>query len=91
MRALFICLPIALIAVPASAAEFYIIQDTAKRSCTISPWSAREDGQVTVGDGAYNDKASAAAEMSKMRACNPRDASSGPSPASAPVGLKKKK
>jgi hypothetical protein len=89
MRALFVCLPIVLMAAPASAAEFYIIQDTAKHSCTISPWPAKEDGQVTVGDGAYNDQASATAEMGKMSACKSRDVPSGRSP--TPASLNKRK
>jgi hypothetical protein len=89
MRALFVCLPIVLIAAPASAAEFYIIQDTAKQSCTISPWSAKENGQVTVGDGAYNDQVSAAADMGKMSACKSPDATNGGSP--TPTSLKNNK
>lgn len=72
---------------PASAADFYIVQDTQKQSCVISQEVPKGDGQTIVGDGAYGDEATAASDMSKMLACNPRDATTGVPP--SPAGLRK--
>ena len=77
---------VALVAAPAFAAEFYIVQDTQKQSCVISQEVPKDDAHAVVGDGAYGDEATATADMSKMLACNPRDASTG-APAS-PTGLR---
>jgi hypothetical protein len=84
---MFVSAFIALIAMPASAAEFYIVQDIAKLTCTISQELPKDDAHTMVGEGAYNDEASAASDMRKMLACNPIDASSGAP--QAPTGLKK--
>ena len=78
---------VVLVTAPAFAAEFYIVQDTQKQSCTISQEVPKDDAHAVVGDGAYGDEATAAADMSKMLACNPSDASSG-APQS-PTGLRK--
>ena len=77
---------VALVAAPAFAAEFYIVQDIAKQSCVISQEVPKDDAHAVVGDGAYGDEATAAADMSKMLACNPRDAAT-VAPAS-PTGLR---
>jgi len=68
---------VALVAAPAVAAEFYIVQDIQKKSCAISQEVPKGDAHAVVGDGAYGDEATAAADMSKMLACNPSDASTG--------------
>jgi hypothetical protein len=68
---------VVLVTAPAFAAEFYIVQDTQKQSCVISQEMPKDDAHAVVGDGAYGDEAAAAADMSKMLACNPRDASTG--------------
>ncbi len=70
----------------ASAAKFYIVQDTQKQSCVISQEAPKGEGQTIVGDGAYGDEAVAASDMSKMLACNPRDATTGVP--QRPTGLK---
>lgn len=87
MRTIFVSAFVTLIAMPAFAAEFYIVRDTAKQTCTISQEMPKDDARTIVGEGAYNDEASAASDMSKMLACNPSDASSGAP--QAPTGLKK--
>jgi hypothetical protein len=82
MRTLFACLVVALIPMPVLAAEFYIIQDTEKQTCTVVQEQPKEDRHVIVGDGAYNDESSATSDMLKMFVCNPvdprRDAPQGP-------------
>jgi hypothetical protein len=68
---------IMLFTAPASAAQFYIVQDTEKQSCAIVQEAPTDQRHMLVGDGAYGDDATAAAEMKTILACNPRDASSG--------------
>jgi len=87
MRTIFVSAFVALIAMPASSAEFFIVQNIAKQNCRISEESPKDDAHTIVGEGAYNDEASAASDMRKMLACNPTDASSGTP--QAPTGLKK--
>jgi hypothetical protein len=87
MRTLLVSVLVALIAVPTLAAEFYIVQDIQKQTCTVSQEPPKNDGVTIVGEGAYNDEASAASDMTKMLACNPREASSGG--ATNPVGSTK--
>jgi len=77
----------ALVATPASAAEFYIVQEIKTQSWAVTQEMPKEDDHAVVGDGAYGDEAVAKADMSKMLACNPRDAST-PSPPQSPTGLK---
>ena len=60
---------------PACAAQFYIVQDIKKQSCTVSEESPKGDDQVMVGEGAYGDEASAESDMKKMLACTPPEAS----------------
>ena len=86
MRTIFVFAFAALIAMPVSAAEFYIVQDTEKQTCTVSAEPPKDDKYVMVGDGAYNDEASASSDMRKMLACNPTDATAGAP--QAPTGLK---
>jgi hypothetical protein len=78
---------VVLVSAPALAAEFYIVQDIQKQSCVISQEVPKDDAHAIVGDGAYGDEATAASDMSKTLACNPRDASTG-APQS-PTGLRK--
>lgn len=59
---------LALLAMPASAAEFYIVQDIAKQTCTITRAPPKDDAHTVVGDGAYDDEATAASDMRKMLA-----------------------
>jgi hypothetical protein len=72
---------------PASAAEFYIVQDVEKQTCAIAQEPPKDERHAIVGEGAYNDETSATADMTKMLVCNPRDATSGVTP-QAPTGLK---
>ena len=58
---------------PAAATEFYIVQDIQKQTCVVSQEVPKDDGHAVVGDGAYGDEATAASDMRKMLACNPRD------------------
>jgi hypothetical protein len=78
---------VALVAMPASAAQFFIVQDTEKQSCTITQTAPTDERFISVGDGAYDDEATAASDMRKMLACNPRDVGTGaaqnPTPAPA--------
>lgn len=69
---------VALVAVPAWAAQFFIVEDTQKKSCAITQEVPTGDQFVLVGDGAYGDEATAAADMKKMLACNPGDAAPNP-------------
>jgi hypothetical protein len=71
---------VALFAVPASAAQFFIVQDIEKQSCTVAQEPPKGDQHTTLGDGAYGDEATATAEMKRMLGCNPRDTSSGANP-----------
>ena len=64
---------VTLIAIPASAAQFFIVEDIQKKSCTISQEAPKGEQYVIAGDGAYGDEATAATDMKKMLACNPRD------------------
>ena len=73
MRTLFASLVVALIPMPVLAAEFYIIQDTEKQTCTVAQEQPKDERQAIVGDGAYNDAASAISDMRKMLVCNPVD------------------
>jgi hypothetical protein len=72
---------------PAFGAQYYIVQDTKQQSCVISQEPPKDDEHAIVGEGAYGDEGSAASDMAKMLACNPRDASTPTSP-QAPTGLK---
>ncbi len=78
---------VALVAFPAWGAQFFIVEDTQKKSCTIAQEVPKGDQYVLVGDGAYGDETTAAAEMKGILACNPRDAASGAAqnPAAAPT------
>ena len=82
MRTLFACLVVAVIPMPVLAAEFYIIQDTEKQTCTVAQEQPKDERHAIVGDGAYNDESSATSDMRKMLVCNPidrtRDAPQGP-------------
>ena len=64
---------VGLIAVPASAAQFFIVEDVQKKSCAITQEAPTGDQYVVVGDGAYGDEATAAADMKRILACNPGD------------------
>jgi len=68
---------------PASADQFYIVQDVEKRACVVSQELPKDDAHAVVGDGAYDNEAIAAADMRKMLACNLRDAAP-----QAPTGLR---
>ena len=73
---------VAFIAIPASAAQFFIVEDTQKKSCAIVQEAPTGEQYVVVGDGAYGDEATAAADMKKILACNARDnAAQNPAPA----------
>ena len=73
MRTLFAYLVLALISMPVLAAEFYIVQDTERQTCTVAQEQPKDERQAIVGDGAYNDEASALSDMRKMLVCNPVD------------------
>lgn len=77
MRTMFVSVVVALIATPAVAAEFYIVQDVEKQTCTVTQEPPKDDKHVMVGEGAYNDQLTAASDMKKMFACNPGDATGG--------------
>lgn len=83
---MFVSAVVALVAVPALAAEFYIVQDVGKQTCTITQEPPKGDGFMLVGDGAYGDEDTATSDMKRTAACNPRDAF--PSAPRAPTGLK---
>jgi hypothetical protein len=83
---MFVSVVVALIATPACAAEFYIVQDVEKQTCAVTQELPNGDKHVLVGEGAYNDQLSAAGDMKRMLICNPQDAGSG-APQS-PTGLK---
>jgi hypothetical protein len=78
---------VAFIAVPAWAAQFFIVEDIQKKSCTITQEAPTGEQLIMVGDGAYGDEATAAADMKRMLACNPRDDAGGgaQNPATAPT------
>jgi len=87
MRTLFVSAVVALIAMPVSAAQFYIVQDIQKQTCRISQEPPKDDDKFAlVGDGAYGYEGTAAADMRKIESCNPRDASA--ATPRAPTGLK---
>jgi hypothetical protein len=75
------------IVVPASAAQFFIVQDIQKQSCIISQEIPTGDQYIVVGDGGYGDEATAATDMKRMLACNPRDDAGGAAqnPTTAPT------
>ena len=77
-----------LIAAPASAAQFFIVQDIQKQSCTIAQEPPTDERLMIVSDGAYGDEATAAADMKAMLACNPRHATSGAAGNPAPGSTK---
>ena len=79
---------VALIAVPASAAQFFIVQNVQKQSCAVTQEVPTGDQYVIVGDGAYGDEAAAATDMRRMLACNPRD--DAPAAAQNPVAAPSK-
>jgi hypothetical protein len=60
-----------LVVTPAFAAQFYIVQDIKKQSCTVSEETPKDDDHVIVGEGAYGDEASAVSDLKKMLACMP--------------------
>jgi hypothetical protein len=78
---------VVLLTVPASAAQFFIVEDNEKKSCTIAQEAPTGDRYTLMGDGAYGDEATAAADMSKILACKPRDATS--DAPQSPTGMKK--
>ena len=77
-----------LIAAPASAAQFFIVQDIQKQSCTITQEAPTDERLVVVSDGAYWDEATATVDMKAMLACNPQDATTGAAPGPAPATTK---
>ncbi len=80
MRTMFVSVLVALVAGPAAAAEFYIVQNIEKQSCVIAQEPPKDDAHAIVGEGAYNDEVTAIRDMRSMLACNPRDASAAASP-----------
>jgi hypothetical protein len=87
MKMVFVSVLLALIGFPALAAEFYIVQDIEKQTCTVTQDLPKDDRHAVVGEGAYNDEATAASDMKKMLVCNARDAAGGAAP-QPPSGLK---
>jgi hypothetical protein len=87
MKTMLVFSVVALVTTPAFAAEFYIVQDIEKRTCIVAQEPAKGDKQAPVGEGAYNDEATATSDMKKMLACNPTDGTSG-TPPQSPAGLK---
>lgn len=65
------------LAVPASADQFFIVQNIQKQSCTITQEAPKDEQYTMVGDGAYGDPETAAAEMKTILACNPGDTTTG--------------
>jgi hypothetical protein len=61
---------VAALATPALSAQFFIVQDPTTKRCTVTEQAPAPDAGVLLGDGAYGDRATAEADMSKIAACN---------------------
>ncbi len=79
-KTIFVFGLVTFLAVPASANQFFIVQDVQKRSCTITQEAPKDEQHTMVGDGAYGDPETAAAEMKTILACNPGDTTTGSNP-----------
>jgi hypothetical protein len=56
-------------ATPALAAEFYVVQDTATKKCTIVSQRPTVSTTVVVGSGVYTTQTEAATAMKKVAVC----------------------
>jgi hypothetical protein len=84
-KTIFVFGLVTFLAVPASADQFFIVQDIQKQSCTITQEAPKDEQYTMVGDGAYGDPETAAAEMKTILACNPSDAVASQNPTPPPA------
>jgi hypothetical protein len=60
---------VALFAVPASAAQFFIVHDAKANECAITEELPQGEHLTLVGDGAYGDRGTAAADLKASHVC----------------------
>jgi hypothetical protein len=68
-RILALATLLAVAATPALAAEFYVVQETATKKCTIVSQRPTVSTTVVVGSGVYTTKTEAEAAMKKVAVC----------------------
>jgi hypothetical protein len=68
-RTLAIATLLAVAATPALAAEFYVVQDTSTKKCTIVSQRPTVSTTVVVGSGVYTTQSEAEAAMKKVAIC----------------------
>jgi len=78
MRRLVIAAALAAVATPALAAEFYIVQDTSTKRCTIVEQRPTTQTMVVVGDGkVYATRTEAESAMKTVQVCSSGSVGSG--------------
>ena len=71
MRKLVIAAALAAVATPALAAEFYIVQDTSTKRCTIVEQRPTTQTMVVVGDGkVFTTRTEAESAMKTVQVCS---------------------
>jgi isocitrate dehydrogenase kinase/phosphatase len=76
---------LAMFALPAHAVQFYIVQDSEQKQCSVTEQVPVGEKYAVVGDGAYGDQQVARSEMNALFVCNKTkdDSSSAPPERSA--------